>query len=79
MINSGALSTQVVDKVRRRTQQDTLATVAEGDPLYEVRGLARHGVEQLRVSATALSAPGGSRSGFSSTPPQSPTAAPSGT
>jgi len=42
------LGTQVVDEVRRRVQQDTLGRRGhKHDPLYQVRGLLRHGVEHL--------------------------------
>ena len=42
------LGTQVVDEVRRRVQQDTLGHRGhKDDPLYQVRGLLRHGVERL--------------------------------
>jgi transposase len=42
------LGTQVVDEVRRRVQQDTLGHRGhKHDPLYQVRGLLRHGVEHL--------------------------------
>src|SRR5215211_3754722 len=42
------LGTQVVDQVRRRVQQDTLGHRGyKDDPLYQIRGLLRHGVEHL--------------------------------
>ena len=42
------LGTQVVDEVRRRIQQDTLGHRGhKDDPLYQIRGLLRHGVEHL--------------------------------
>jgi transposase len=42
------LGTQVVDEVRRRVQQDTLGQRGhKHDPLYQIRGLLRHGVEHL--------------------------------
>jgi transposase len=42
------LATQVVDEVRRRVQQDTLGHRGhKTDPLYQIRGLLRHGVEHL--------------------------------
>jgi len=42
------LGTQVVDEVRRRAQQDTLARRGHrDDPLYKIRGLLRHGAENL--------------------------------
>jgi len=42
------LGTQVVDEVRRRVQQDTLARRGHrDDPLYKIRGLLRHGAEHL--------------------------------
>jgi transposase len=42
------LATQVVDEVRRRVQQDTLGHRGhKQDPLYQIRGLLRHGVEHL--------------------------------
>jgi transposase len=42
------LGTQVVDEVRRRVQQDTLGHRGhKSDPLYQIRGLLRHGVEHL--------------------------------
>jgi transposase len=42
------LGTQVVDEFRRRVQQDTLGRRGhKHDPLYQVRGLLRHGVEHL--------------------------------
>ena len=42
------LATQVVDEVRRRVQQDTLGHRGhKNDPLYQIRGLLRHGVEHL--------------------------------
>ena len=42
------LGTQVVDEVRRRVQQDTLGHRGrKDDPLYQIRGLLRHGVEHL--------------------------------
>ncbi|HEY6812921.1 MAG TPA: ISL3 family transposase [Propionibacteriaceae bacterium] len=42
------LGTQVVDEVRRRVQQDTLGHRGhKHDPLYQIRGLLRHGVEHL--------------------------------
>ena len=41
-------ATQVVDEVRRRVQQDTLGHRGhKDDPLYQIRGLLRHGVEHL--------------------------------
>ncbi len=42
------LGTAVVDEVRRRVQQDTLGHRGrKDDPLYQVRGLLRHGAENL--------------------------------
>jgi transposase len=42
------LCTQVVDEVRRRVQQQTLARRGhKDDPLYKIRGLLRHGAENL--------------------------------
>ena len=42
------LGTQVVDEVRRRVQQDTLARRGhKDDPLYKIRGLLRRGREHL--------------------------------
>ncbi len=42
------LGTQVLDEVRRRVQQDTLARRGhKDDPLYKIRGLLRHGAEHL--------------------------------
>ncbi len=42
------LGTQVVDEVRRRVQQDTLARRGhKHDPLYRIRGLLRRGSEHL--------------------------------
>jgi transposase len=42
------LGTQVVDEVRRRVQQDTQGHRGhKDDPLYQVRGILRHGVEHL--------------------------------
>jgi len=42
------LGTQVMDEVRRRVQQDTLGHRGhKGDPLYRIRGLLRHGAENL--------------------------------
>jgi hypothetical protein len=42
------LGTQVVDEVRRRAQQDTLGRRGhKHDPLYQIRGRLRHGVEHL--------------------------------
>jgi transposase len=42
------LGTQVVDEVRRRVQQETLGRRGhKHDPLYQIRGLLRHGVEHL--------------------------------
>src|SRR5829696_2307063 len=42
------LGTQVVDEVRRRVQQDTVGHRGhKSDPLYQIRGLLRHGVEHL--------------------------------
>jgi transposase len=42
------LATQVVDEVRRRVQQDTLARRGhKDDPLYKIRGLLRRGREHL--------------------------------
>jgi transposase len=42
------LGTQVVDEVRRRVQQDILGHRGhKHDPLYQIRGLLRHGVEHL--------------------------------
>jgi transposase len=42
------LGTQVVDEVRRRVQQDTKGHRGhKHDPLYQVRGILRHGVEHL--------------------------------
>jgi len=42
------LGTQVVDEVRRRVQQDTLGHRGlKDDPLYRIRGLLRHGAENL--------------------------------
>jgi transposase len=42
------LGTQVLDEVRRRVQQDTLGHRGlKDDPLYKIRGLLRHGAENL--------------------------------
>ncbi len=42
------MATQVVDEVRRRVQQDTLGHRGhKQDPLYQIRGMLRHGVEHL--------------------------------
>jgi transposase len=42
------LGTKVVDEVRRRVQQDTLGHRGhKHDPLYAIRGLLRHGIENL--------------------------------
>src|SRR5215213_3812387 len=42
------LGTQVVDEIRRRVQQDTLGHRGyKDDPLYQIRGLLRHGAEHL--------------------------------
>ncbi|PZS30435.1 MAG: ISL3 family transposase [Pseudonocardiales bacterium] len=42
------LGTQALDEVRRRVQQDTLGHRGmKHDPLYKIRGLLRHGVENL--------------------------------
>jgi transposase len=42
------LGTQVVDEVRRRVQQDTLQRRGHrDDPLYKIRGLLRHGEQNL--------------------------------
>ena len=42
------LGTQVVDEVRRREQQDILGCrCRKHDPLYQIRGLLRHGVDHL--------------------------------
>lgn len=42
------LGSQVVDEVRRRVQQETLRRRGHrDDPLYKVRGLLRHGAENL--------------------------------
>ncbi|MDT0264075.1 transposase [Jatrophihabitans lederbergiae] len=42
------LGTQVVDEVRRRVQQDTVGHRGlKDDPLYKIRGLLRHGQENL--------------------------------
>ena len=42
------LGTQVVDEVRRRVQQDTTGHRGhKHDPLYRIRGLLRHGAENL--------------------------------
>ena len=42
------LGTTVVDEVRRRVQQTTLGHRGhKDDPLYQVRGLLRHGAEHL--------------------------------
>ena len=42
------LGTQVMDEVRRRVQQDTLHRRGHrDDPLYKIRGLLRHGAENL--------------------------------
>jgi transposase len=42
------LGTQVVDEVRRRVQQETLKRRGhKDDPLYKIRGLLRHGAENL--------------------------------
>jgi transposase len=48
------LGTQVVDEVRRRVQQDTLGRRGhKHDPLYQIRGLLRHGVEHLTARQQA--------------------------
>jgi transposase len=42
------LGTQVLDEVRRRVQQDTIGHRGHrDDPLYKIRGLLRHGAENL--------------------------------
>jgi transposase len=42
------LGTQVMDEVRRRVQQQTLHRRGHrDDPLYKIRGLVRHGAENL--------------------------------
>ncbi len=42
------LGTQVLDEVRRRVQQETLGHRGlKDDPLYKIRGLLRHGAENL--------------------------------
>lgn len=42
------LGSQVLDEVRRRVQQDTLGRRGhKDDPLYKIRGLLRHGVDNL--------------------------------
>jgi transposase len=42
------LATQVFNEVRRRVQKDTLGHRGhKNDPLYQIRGLLRHGVEHL--------------------------------
>ena len=42
------LGTQVVDEVRRRVQQETVGHRGhKDDPLYQVRGILRHGIEHL--------------------------------
>lgn len=42
------LGTQVLDEVRRRVQQDTVGHRGHrDDPLYKIRGLLRHGAENL--------------------------------
>lgn len=48
------LGTQVVDEVRRRVQQETLHRRGHtDDPLYKIRGLLRHGVENLTTRQQA--------------------------
>ena len=48
------LGTQVMDEVRRRVQQDTLHRRGHrDDPLYKIRGLLRHGAENLSDRAIA--------------------------
>ncbi len=41
------LGTQVVDEVRRRVQQELGRRGHKADPLYQIRGLLRHGLEHL--------------------------------
>ena len=42
------LGTQVVDEVRRRVQQEQIGHRGhKDDPLYQIRGILRHGVEHL--------------------------------
>lgn len=42
------LGTQVLDEVRRRVQQDTVGHRGHrDDPLYKIRGLLRHGAQNL--------------------------------
>ncbi len=45
------LGTQLVDEVRRRVQQDTTLRRCghRDDPLYKIRGLLRHGAENLNA------------------------------
>ena len=53
------LGTQVVDEVRRRTQQTTLQRRGhKDDPLYRIRGLLRRGVEHLTEKQHARLAAG---------------------
>ncbi len=49
------LGTQLVDEVRRRVQQDTTLRRRghRDDPLYKIRGLLRHGAENLNVRQIA--------------------------
>jgi transposase len=48
------LGTQVVDEVRRRVQQDTLRRRGhKHDPLYQIRGLLRRGIEHLTARQQA--------------------------
>jgi transposase len=48
------LTTQVVDEVRRRVQQDTVGHRGhKHDPLYKIRGLLHHGAEHLTARQAA--------------------------
>jgi len=48
------LGTSMVDEVRRRVQQDTLAHRGhKNDPLYRIRGLLRRGIEHLTTRQAA--------------------------
>jgi transposase len=49
------LGTQVVDQVRRRVQQETLGRGHKLDPLYQIRGLLRRGVEHLTEKQAKIS------------------------
>ena len=67
------LGTQVVDEVRRRVQQETLRRRGHrDDPLYKIRGLLRHGAENLsprqQVTARDRAARSATRTARSTSP-----------